>query len=239
MVRTQKKSTLCEQARQKIRAIVAKRLASDDDGGEPLPSERALAEMLKVSRLTVRNAYQGLVNEGLVVPSRQGYLVRRVSHEGVLTVDGFTKGIGGKGSTKTKVVEVKRVQPQREHMLALQCGLHDTLLRITRLRIIGGQPCQLERCHVVESSFPGLADEDLSSLYKLFEDTYGLRVVRAEQILTVTTPPEDVRPHLALAPDDKILFLTRTSYEERNTPVEFVHLFLNPAGREFFMELKR
>jgi GntR family transcriptional regulator len=241
MVRSSKKSTLCEKAKQEIRrrALRAQDGADGADGAAVLPSERGLADELAVSRLTVRNAYQALVNEGLLVPSPQGYRVRRVSQEGVLTVDGFTKGIGTSETTRTEIVEISRIPPERVHMLALQCGLHETILRITRLRVIGRQPCQLERCHVVEGRFPGLAEHDLSSLYKLFEGTYGIRVVRAEQLLEVTAPPEDVRSRLRLAKSARILFLTRTSFDERNRPVEYVHLYLNPAGRQFFMDLKR
>jgi GntR family transcriptional regulator len=237
--KTKKKSTLCERAQEEIRRLALRVHDGGNGDSDLLPSERALAERLSVSRLTVRNAYQALVNEGVVAPSRQGYRARRALHEGSLTVDGFTKGVGGSETTSTKVVEIARVLPEREHMVALQCGLHDTLLKITRLRIIGGQPCQLERCHVVQERFPGLADEDLHSLYTLFERKYGVRVTRAEQLLAVTTPPEDVRGLLKLRKSDKILFLRRTSFEQRNRPVEYVHLYLNPEGREFFMELKR
>ena len=36
-------------------------------GGEKLPSKRALAENLNVSRITVENAYQQLLTEGYLV----------------------------------------------------------------------------------------------------------------------------------------------------------------------------
>ena len=51
-------------------------LAGKFNAGDPLTSERALAEQLGVSRNIVRNAYQRLENEGLIETS--GTSARRV-----------------------------------------------------------------------------------------------------------------------------------------------------------------
>lgn len=232
-----KKLTLCEEVQVKIRDIIKH---CSDEKSLKLPSERVLAEQLGVSRITARNAYQALVNEGLLITGKRGYSVRKTGYEGVLTLDGFTSGLGEKEKVYTKIIEVKKILPDREIMVALGCGVDDEILQIKRLRVINNEPCQLEYCHLIHKNFPGIAEkENLTSLYFTFEKKHNIRIIRAEQILSVVVASAEIRKLLALKTKDKILFLKRTSFDQKNNPVEFVHLFLNPENREFFMELKR
>ena len=237
MVEKARKLTLCEEVQVNIRDIIKHRF---DEKNLKLPSERVLAEQLGVSRITVRNAYQALVNQGLLITGKRGYRVRKTGYEGVLTLDGFTKGLGEKEKVYTKIIDVKKILPDREIMIALGCGVDDEILQIKRLRIINNEPCQLEYCHLIQKNFPDITEKaDLTSLYFTFEKKHNIRIIRAEQILSVVVADAEVRDLLALKTKDKILFLKRTSFDQKNNPVEYVHLFLNPENREFYMELKR
>jgi GntR family transcriptional regulator len=237
MVEKARKLTLCEEVQVNIRDIIKHRF---DEKNLKLPSERVLAEQLGVSRITVRNAYQALVNQGLLITGKRGYRVRKTGYEGVLTLDGFTKGLGEKEKVYTKIIDVKKILPDREIMIALGCGVDDEILQIKRLRVINNEPCQLEYCHLIQKNFPAITEkEDLTSLYFTFEKKHNIRIIRAEQILSVVVANTEVRDLLALKTKDKILFLKRTSFDQKNNPVEYVHLFLNPENREFYMELKR
>ena len=237
MVEKARKLTLCEEVQVNIRDIIKHRF---DEKNLKLPSERVLAEQLGVSRITVRNAYQALVNQGLLITGKRGYRVRKTGYEGVLTLDGFTRGLGEKEEVYTKIIDVKKILPDREIMIALGCGVDDEILQIKRLRIINNEPCQLEYCHLIQKNFPDITEKaDLTSLYFTFEKKHNIRIIRAEQILSVVVANTEVRDLLALKTKDKILFLKRTSFDQKNNPVEYVHLFLNPENREFYMELKR
>jgi GntR family transcriptional regulator len=237
MVEKARKLTLCEEVQVNIRDIIKHRF---DEKNLKLPSERVLAEQLGVSRITVRNAYQALVNQGLLITGKRGYRVRKTGYEGVLTLDGFTRGLGEKEEVYTKIIDVKKILPDREIMIALGCGVDDEILQIKRLRIINNEPCQLEYCHLIQKNFPDITEKaDLTSLYFTFEKKHNIRIIRAEQILSVVVADAEVRDLLALKTKDKILFLKRTSFDQKNNPVEYVHLFLNPENREFYMELKR
>jgi GntR family transcriptional regulator len=237
MVEKARKLTLCEEVQVNIRNIIKHRF---DEKNPKLPSERVLAEQLGVSRITVRNAYQALVNQGLLITGKRGYRVRKTGYEGVLTLDGFTRGLGEKEEVYTKIIDVKKILPDREIMIALGCGVDDEILQIKRLRVINNEPCQLEYCHLIQKNFPDITEKaDLTSLYFTFEKKHNIRIIRAEQILSVVVADAEVRDLLALKTKDKILFLKRTSFDQKNNPVEYVHLFLNPENREFYMELKR
>lgn len=230
--------TLCTLVQREIRQRVE--MSRDQAGDLRLPSERALAEELEVSRLTVRNAYQALVAEGLLVCEQRGYrLPRTRQEEGVLTLAGFTRGIRGKESVTTKVLAVGLVRPAAVVLEWLEAGWSEEIVRLERLRLHGGQPYQLERCYLRAAQFPGIVEEEkLSSLYDLFEHRYGFRVLRAEQTLEVISPDEDMAKILKLRPSDPLLSIRRCSYDQKNAPLEYVEIYLNPQGRKFTMELK-
>ncbi len=226
--------------REHVEAHLRGLLAPGGKGELRLPSERALATALGVSRITARGAYQALMNEGLVTPAPRGYVARRAKHEAVLTLDGFTRGIGPGQKIETRTLAAAIVAPEREVMEALNLGLEEQVVRLRRLRLLDGRPYQVEDCHLSARHFSDLlASPSLPSLYQYLLENHGIKVLRAEQVLAVLPASAEIGGLLDLGPGANILFLRRTSYDQRNSPVEYVRIHLNPAGREFYMELKR
>lgn len=73
--------------------IAAAILAGKINRGEPLTSERALAERLGVSRNIVRNAYHRLEEQGLIeTVSTSGRRVRAAKRRGAAGVAGVERG---------------------------------------------------------------------------------------------------------------------------------------------------
>src|ERR1700682_2460776 len=70
-----------EEVAQQIERLILKKLRP----GDKLPSERELAEMLKVSRSSIRDAIRGLELMGLVEPRQgAGTIVREISADTVV-----------------------------------------------------------------------------------------------------------------------------------------------------------
>lgn len=236
-MKKREKKTLCEQVQDEIRELV--RQSEGNDESLILPSERELATRMKVSRLTARNAYHALVNEGLLVTGPRGYRIAERRYEGVLTLDGFSRGSIDRTQVLTRLVGFGEADDE-EAKEALSLGEDESLLLLKRLRMVDAQPFQVESCFLPASRFADIGDEkDFSSLYDIFERRYNIRVVRAEQIMKISTPSRESARLLGVSERQQILRLRRISYDQRGIPVEFVRLSLNPAGREFFMELKR
>lgn len=73
-------------------------------GGEKLPSKRALAENLNVSRITVENAYQQLLTEGyLVSKPRSGYYAEHLETLPQVTAPGIRPDAAPHGAPETAV----------------------------------------------------------------------------------------------------------------------------------------
>src|ERR1700683_4072013 len=73
-----RKNKVYEEVAKQIERLILKKLSP----GDKLPSERELAEMLRVSRSSIRDAIRGLELMGLVEPRQgAGTIVREVSSE--------------------------------------------------------------------------------------------------------------------------------------------------------------
>lgn len=76
-----RKNKVYEEVAQQIERLILKKLRP----GDKLPSERELAEMLKVSRSSIRDAIRGLELKGLVEPRQgAGTIVREVSTDSLV-----------------------------------------------------------------------------------------------------------------------------------------------------------
>src|ERR1700681_4411911 len=73
-----RRNKVYEEVAQQIERLILRKLRP----GDKLPSERELAEMLKVSRSSIRDAIRGLELRGLVEPRQgAGTIVRELSAE--------------------------------------------------------------------------------------------------------------------------------------------------------------
>src|SRR5271154_5801692 len=76
-----RRNKVYEEVAQQIERLILKKLHP----GDKLPSERELAEMLKVSRSSIRDAIRGLELMGMVEPRQgAGTIVREVSAESLV-----------------------------------------------------------------------------------------------------------------------------------------------------------
>src|SRR5262244_1855882 len=157
-----------------------RRLLGPDDA---LPPERDLAEELAVSRITVRKAIDGLVEEGLLV-RRQGsgtFVSNRVE-KNFSKLTSFSEDMRARGR-KPRSVWLRKsagtVTP--EEALTLRASPGTPVYRFHRIRFADDMPMSLEYATILASCLPSL-DAVESSLYTALERA-GTRPVLALQWL--------------------------------------------------------
>jgi GntR family transcriptional regulator len=124
---------------------------------EPLPSDAMLCAEFGVSRMTARNAVQGLVQEGLVyrVPGRGTFVARRPAHRQAGKIWSFSDEMRRRAKTPSSRLLTQEIQqPTPQEAARLQLRAADTVVIVRRLRLADGVPIALEH-----AAFPGyLAD---------------------------------------------------------------------------------
>ena len=136
--------------------------------GSPAPSERELVQHFGVARMTVRQALDALVSEGLLerVPGR-GTFVARARVDVQVRLSSYTEEMGRRGlkpDSRTLLARMESAGPGVAR--ALEIGEGDKVVHWQRLRLADGTPMCIEDAYVADSIVPRFLDQALpDSLY--------------------------------------------------------------------------
>jgi GntR family transcriptional regulator len=208
-----------QEVRERILAEVTSGLAAKD----MLPTERQLAERFGVSRMTVRQALNGLRDEG-VLHSVRGlgtFLAGpRLSKAPALT--SFSEDLKARGFTpSTKVLAIEQVRLTTDIAVELGIAPGSQAFRVERLRLADGNPMCHEEVFLPASRFPGLADHDLEqSMYGVMRDHYDVVLRRAQQQIKAINLDERIADLLDVEEGAAALLVKRVTMDEQGRIVE-------------------
>ena len=164
------------QVREHVRALICEAAP-----GTTAPSERELVQQFGVARMTVRQALDALVAEGMLerVPGRGTFVAH--PRRGIGRLRGFTEEMTARGmlaESLTLLVRRDNAAPRVAHALDLTVG--DPVIRWKRLRRADGTPMTIEDAYLNEVLIPGFLQSGMpTSLYDALGDR-GLRPNWAE-----------------------------------------------------------
>ncbi len=227
----------------RIKQILRERIESDEwPTGFMVPSERDLCSEFGVSRVTIRQAMAGLINEGLLrtEQGRGTFVCRPKVAQGLLKFYSFSEDMRLKGlNPKSKVVSVEVVRPTRSIARHLRLEQNDEVVKLTRLRIADGEPFILETSWLPRSKCPGIELEDLDSanLYDTLTVKYGLRLAKATETFEPVLVDEYEAGKLEVKPGSAALLLERVTYDSNGQPVEFCKGLVRGDRCRYYVEL--
>lgn len=208
-----------------------------------LPSEVELMERYNVSRITVRQALDELVNEGLIYRQRgRGTFVAHPTVDQALTrIISFTEDMRQRGFTPgTEVLfsGLEPASPEVAEKLQLEPGAE--LVRLDRLRLADNEPMSIEESHLVHRTCPGILQHDYAAnpLREVLERHYGIRLVRAKQIIRAIAAPRKIADKLSIPANIPLLYIERISYSQQNIPIEFLRLYHRGDRYVLYNELR-
>lgn len=202
-----------------LREAIAGEIVVPDDA---IPTERDLAEEFRVSRITVRKAVDGLVNEGLLTRRRGAgtFVVGPRVEKSFSKLSSFSEDMISRGR-KPHSAWVSRSQGTVTPEEALSLGLSPGSLvyRFSRIRYADGQSMALEQSTVPAYCLPS-AEVVQESLYEALERT-GYRPVRALQRLRAVAFSKEQAETLGVAEGDPGLFIERRGFLADGRAAEF------------------
>ncbi|GAA3524927.1 GntR family transcriptional regulator [Amycolatopsis ultiminotia] len=206
-------------ARQLHAAIEGGRLPA----GTRLATELDLAASLRLSRPTIRQAIQFLVNQGLLVRKRGvGTQVVRTKVARPLRLSSLFDDLAGLGASPRSQVLVNQVEPADADTAALleAPGLA-RVRRLRRIRSAGGEPLAVMNNYLPDGLVDP-ADEDLRDhgLYQLLRSA-GLRLHSAQQEIGARLATAEDAALLHEQPGAALLTMQRTTYDETGRVVEY------------------
>jgi len=211
--------------------------------GDMLPPEPELIERYQVSRTTVRQVLDMLVNEGLIYrqQGRGTFVAQPTLEQGLVRIISFTEDMRQRGiQPGTQVLSSGLIPAPSDIAERLEIGPGEELAHLKRLRLADGQPMSVEESYLVHRYCPGVLQGDYAAnpLREALERDYGIRLVRASQVIRAVLAPRDLAGLLSIQPKSALLYVERVSYSQQNSPVEFLRLYYRGDRYTLYNELR-
>lgn len=228
-----------------LKEILRERIRSGEwKPGSLIPSERELSEKYGISRMTARQAITDLVNEGIFYREQgKGTFVsnRKITQQ-LIHLTGFTEDIRARGqlpSTKVLTAEMAPADDATAEKLRVEPGT--LIFRLQRLRLADDEPLAIEVSQIHFKGCERLLEEDLehNSLYRVLEAKFGIMLMEADQELEAGLVGNDEAQLLNISPGSPVLFTRRTTYTERNQPIEYAKAMYCGHKYTFYTHMKR
>jgi len=199
--------------------------------GESIPSEVELAARYQVSQGTVRKAIDELAAEHILI-RRQGKGTFVATHQEPVVRFRFLRLVPSQGDPVASVSQIlwcRKVRASAEMARSLDLKAGDGLMYLRRLLSFNGTPTLVDDIYLPAALFKDLSMSVLTAspgpLYGLFEQRFGVSMVRADERLRAVGAPEDVALLLQVQSGCPILRVDRISctYGDRAVELRIGH----------------
>lgn len=208
-----------------------------------LPSEDALAEEYRVSRITVRQALASLAQDGLVLRLRgKGTFVSAKARK--LDLPRYTGSIEELMlmglRTSTHILDSAWIDPPAHIRERLRLRA-EKVLRIEKVRRLEDRPFS----YVLNFLPPAVGERLPMELVRekpmllILEQDLGIRLSEADQAVQATLADTAIADLLAIRVGDPLLSAERIVYDVTKRPVEYVSSLYRADTYAFTMKLKR
>ncbi|HXT38047.1 MAG TPA: GntR family transcriptional regulator [Chloroflexota bacterium] len=185
--------------------------------GQAIPSEQMLSRQFGIARMTVRQALEGIIREGLLRRERgRGTFVAHPMVERELSrLRGFSEDMRLRGMAPSAKLLAREVIPAPPEVSShLHLGPREAVIYLKRLRLADAAPMALETSYFNYGLFRGILDADLesNSLYEFMETSAGLRLSHGSQELEAALPSAAEAQLLQQSRRDPTLLISQTTY---------------------------
>jgi len=206
---------------------------------EALPSERVLADVLAVSRVTARNAIERLVEQGLIVRKRGSgnYIAPRLEQP-LTRLSSFSEELHQRGfvpGSRWLARGFATAAPDEQLSLELHAG--EQVARLERLRLADTTVMAYEVSVLPASVLPD-PQAVSTSLYAHLALS-GNSPVRALQHIRALNADERLARLIEVPTGTAVLFITRVGYVASGKAVELTHSYCRSDYYDFVAEMRR
>lgn len=232
----------------KVQDIIMKKI---EDGeylpGAKLPSERVLAEMYGINRMTIKSAVNALVAKGYLYRQQgKGTFVQKkdfhrlnlglLSESGNLGITAMVKSQGVKISNKILTRGV--LSGSRYFSNKLQLDLEAPVYSLHRIRYGNEEPIAVEYTYVPYRFFPGMELVDFKnvSLYD-YMDSKGRMPITFEQKFQIIEVSKKEAKYLELEQGQVVYYFEMIGLDASNTIVEYTESYTRTDKAEFIFDI--
>ncbi|MFN0185025.1 MAG: GntR family transcriptional regulator [Aquabacterium sp.] len=207
--------------------------------GQAIPSEAELAQRYHVSPGTVRKAIAELAAEHLLVRHQgRGTFVATHAEAGVqyrflrLTPDqGLVQPL------QRRMLSCTRERASAEVARALELRSGDLVIRVQRLLLADDRPVVYDDLWLPGVAFRALdlprLQQHQGTMYRLFETSFGIRMIRAEEQIRAVAADAERAQALAVPQGAPLLWVQRRAFTYDDRPMEWRHGWYETSAHHY------
>lgn len=207
--------------------------------GQRLPSERDLADVYEVSRMTLRQAITLLVDEG-ILERRVGsgtYVSGRRVQEKMRGTTSFTEIVRAQGKTpSSQLISYQKKLAIEDEIKRLELRPTDFVVRMERVRFADKIPLVFEVASIPEKLIRQFKREEITEHFFQTLTDNGFEIGKSQQTIYAKNASERVANFLTIPKGQAVLALTQVSYFTNGQPFEYVHSQYVGDRFEFYLE---
>jgi GntR family transcriptional regulator len=211
-----------------IKELMVKSLEAGEWGpGDSIPSEAELALRFNVSQGTVRKAIDEMAAENMLI-RRQGKGTFVATHNDPRSFFRFLRLVpdSGEFSSSTSIpIDCWRAKAGGDVARMLQLDVGAPVIVVQRVLKFDDKPVVADEIYLPAELFADLSLDILKqaegSLYSLFEERYGVRMIRAEERIRAVSADRLSAEMLGIAEGVPLLSVERLAFTYGNKPVEW------------------
>ena len=224
----------------KIYEILRKHILSGVyEEGSLLPSENELCAVHNITRPTVRQALEALVQEGFIQKKQgKGSIVRKPPQEiGILSISGTASAIGNQ-YLKTQILQKPVIKPWPENFSfeLSEIETESGCIYMERLRMVDEQPVFYDINHIPNINLPRFSGRSFEnkSLFETLRSQYQIEIKGGEQKLKAITADIIIGQILNLPVGHPVLNIERKLNTNREGFHIYSTIYFNSAKHSIF-----
>lgn len=197
--------------------------------GDQLPTELEFCQELGISRPTIRQAFQELINEGYITRMKaKGTFVSKPKVDGfffkkLTSYNDEMKQLGLTPKTNLLLQEVE----EADEVVArhLKINEKDRVLHLARLRYADDEPMVYVHTYVPCDKFKGIENENFNkqetSLYELMKKKYNMPIAYLDRTIEAINATNELSSLLQINENAAVYTITTVSCNQKDEPIEY------------------
>lgn len=200
--------------------------------GESIPSERELAGLYGVTRVTVQKAMDILVQEGFIErihgkgmfvlknTNTSVYLLNNETSDSIL---GFSRDFQGRVKVSSQLLKLDLIQADATLAQHLEISEGENVWFIRRIRLLDGTPVLVEDSNLPQRVIETIPENILKegSLYGYVEEYTGKKIKDADSVIEAALFDDELAPLLNISSGQPMLKITEVTRLADKTAFNF------------------
>jgi GntR family transcriptional regulator len=193
--------------------------------GDQLPTESNLAEQFGISKITVRQALEELVELGYIrrEQGRGTFVAPRKFAEGPRGLTSFTDEMKRHELVaSSRVLSQSIAEADAKVADALGVPVKSEIFVLRRVRLASGEAVTVQTAHLPAAFVPGLKVDDGASLYDILQRRFHLHPARAREVYFAAAADKQAAKLLGIPAGSPVFTVERVTFLPNEKPFEFV-----------------